>query len=492
MIEKALGVIPSRNELNEFTAKKTDEDKSKKTEFENYLEKGLNKENLSRGIKKKIDHSENEVKQSRFEAVKSKKQQEKKELKETKNERNIEKKKKKLNNDTNEMALTNMVSDESVDKVPSAEENLDNLEVASNIEIENTQTEPALSVNVRALDDSTHQADVQQNFMALEKDPQGQLEQPVLTDFSETVLEDKAAIQNTEIAQQMSEANPLQTDIFETLSKEDFSKKLESMLTATKEKSLATSFNDAKSVIENNDKASNDNSMNSATSDSDTNEENSLSQSHQPMNAHLSHLSESMHTGVTDFKNIIQDVQKPQDLNNSELSEDSNVQEILNQAKFLVKQGGGEVTVKMTPEGLGEIHLKVMLENGKMNVEMTTQDKQAKKLIETSLSDLKSSLASQQIHVEHVTLNDKINRVQDANTENRTQFSQSQQSFDQTPQRHFQQGSESSNSGSYLKWGAGSKPQEMQTVKEIQKVSQRAAGQKIYQSHKARSLDAVA
>lgn len=102
----------------------------------------------------------------------------------------------------------------------------------------------------------------------------------------------------------------------------------------------------------------------------------------------------------------------------TDAAKDENIREIMNQAKYLVTKGGGEMTVRMTPEGMGEVQLKVALENGKINIEMNSQDKSVKKMIEDSLSDLKSSLASHQMRVEHV----KINNVTAVDTNNQSQF----------------------------------------------------------------------
>lgn len=104
-----------------------------------------------------------------------------------------------------------------------------------------------------------------------------------------------------------------------------------------------------------------------------------------------------------------------------EQSREANVNEIMQQAQYLVKKGGGEVSVKMSPEGLGEVHLKVLLQDGKMNVELQTQSKDVKKLIEESLSELKSGLSAHRISLEHV----KVNTVNATNTENNTQFQSS-------------------------------------------------------------------
>ena len=114
---------------------------------------------------------------------------------------------------------------------------------------------------------------------------------------------------------------------------------------------------------------------------------------------------------------------------------DENIREIMNQAKYLVTKGGGEMTVRMTPEGMGEVQLKVALENGKINIEMNSQDKSVKKLIEDSLSDLKSSLASHQMRVEHV----KINNVTAVDTNNQSQFQSDANSSNSSFQNRQQQ-----------------------------------------------------
>lgn len=114
---------------------------------------------------------------------------------------------------------------------------------------------------------------------------------------------------------------------------------------------------------------------------------------------------------------------------------DSNVREVMNQAKYLVTAGGGEMTVKMTPEGMGEVNLKVMLDNGKINIEMNAQDKSVKKMLEESLSDLKSSLASHQMRVEHV----KINNVVAVDTQNQAQFQSDANSSNSSFQNRQQQ-----------------------------------------------------
>ncbi len=115
--------------------------------------------------------------------------------------------------------------------------------------------------------------------------------------------------------------------------------------------------------------------------------------------------------------------------------ETQNVQQILNQAQVMIRRGGGEASVKLSPEGLGEVQLKVMVQDGKVNVEMATETREAKRLIESSLADLKAQLGSHKLAVENVKVDvgtqssmdqnqQKMDFRQDQNRENLTKFFQ--------------------------------------------------------------------
>lgn len=120
-----------------------------------------------------------------------------------------------------------------------------------------------------------------------------------------------------------------------------------------------------------------------------------------------------------DFKANLNSATAPEmSLSKLEENREANIDDIMNQAQYLVKKGGGEVSVKMSPEGMGEVHLKVLLQDGKLNIEMQTQDKHVKKLIEESLSDLKSGLAAHRLSLEHV----KVDTVNATNADNNMQF----------------------------------------------------------------------
>lgn len=82
--------------------------------------------------------------------------------------------------------------------------------------------------------------------------------------------------------------------------------------------------------------------------------------------------------------------------------EQQNIREMVKQANVMLKRGGGEMKIEMTPEGMGKVHLKVAVENGQVSVQMLTESDSAKRLLEKGLGDLRSSLAEHQLKVEHV------------------------------------------------------------------------------------------
>lgn len=82
--------------------------------------------------------------------------------------------------------------------------------------------------------------------------------------------------------------------------------------------------------------------------------------------------------------------------------QEANIAHIMNQAKYMIKKGGGEAKVTMSPEGLGQLQLRVMVNEGKVNIEMNAETNEAKKMLESSLGDLKSSLASQRLAVDSI------------------------------------------------------------------------------------------
>ncbi|WP_235046173.1 flagellar hook-length control protein FliK [Bdellovibrio bacteriovorus] len=109
------------------------------------------------------------------------------------------------------------------------------------------------------------------------------------------------------------------------------------------------------------------------------------------------------------------------------------VKQLMNQAQYLIKRGGGEMKVQMTPEGMGTIHLKVMLQDGKVNMQMSADTQEAKKAIESSLAELKTSLAAHKLSMENVKVDVVNSTSADTAMQNQTNMNGNQQR-DQTRQ----------------------------------------------------------
>jgi len=90
-----------------------------------------------------------------------------------------------------------------------------------------------------------------------------------------------------------------------------------------------------------------------------------------------------------------------------------NVKELINQAQFMIKKGGGEMKVRLNPEGLGEVAMKVNVHDGQVKVEMITETGEAKSLIEKGLGDLKATLATHKLNVDQIKVDLAHNTAKD-------------------------------------------------------------------------------
>lgn len=137
--------------------------------------------------------------------------------------------------------------------------------------------------------------------------------------------------------------------------------------------------------------------------------------------------------------------------------EAENVRELIKQAQVMLKKGGGEMKLEMRPEGMGQVHLKVNVENGQVHVQMLTENDATKKLIESGLNDLRSHLTAQKLQVESlsVDLGREIQKQmehnqQEANREQARQFAQDFMGSFREDRQGFRQGvAESSGLRSY-------------------------------------------
>lgn len=78
-----------------------------------------------------------------------------------------------------------------------------------------------------------------------------------------------------------------------------------------------------------------------------------------------------------------------------------NVEKLISGSQSLIKKGGGEMKIQLNPEGLGQIHLKIKVQDGQVGVQMTADNHEAKKLLESSMNDLKIGLADHKLTLNH-------------------------------------------------------------------------------------------
>lgn len=112
----------------------------------------------------------------------------------------------------------------------------------------------------------------------------------------------------------------------------------------------------------------------------------------------------------------------------------ANVREVVNQARYIIKNGGGQMKVHLAPAGLGEVNLKVSMSEGKINVEMITSNNDAKKVMEKGLGDLKATLAGLKLNVDDI----KVDVAQETNNQLEQDGQEESKNFQQKFLENFQ------------------------------------------------------
>ncbi len=408
-----------------------------KNDFNERLKSQLKKDQKKIDLKEKPKQSQAEQKESQPGETKKRVAKNEDRDIETEDKREEEGEKKLSENGTEKfdptMISMSMVSNESEVEIPDTAENLATIE-ESNSESKlnlNTQLAPQSLFSEPQLEPISSEPiqselsfDLSQSEETVEVVAQPILEQPESEPKSEAKSDAKLSqIQEAPAAFQQKVMDALKNEktTLPDGKLEQLKDQLASLKNATQNESQAQSS--GASVLSKSDelmKNKSDSSDQQSSGDAKSTKEELLSKETLKMETH--------HTGQSEFSSHLahrgigesQSSDKAQALPQSGDLEPS-VNELMNQANYLVTKGGGEVTLKMNSvDGMGEVHLKVMMDNGKMNIELNTQDKSVKKLIEDSLSDLRSSLAARQISLEHV----KINSVNATSTENNSQSMQ--------------------------------------------------------------------
>lgn len=91
-------------------------------------------------------------------------------------------------------------------------------------------------------------------------------------------------------------------------------------------------------------------------------------------------------------------------LGNADVNADNTegVESIVKNVNILTKKGGGEMKVQLNQDGLGEVQLKVAVNDGKVSIQMLTDNKDTKKLLESDLSALKVELGEKKIDLQDI------------------------------------------------------------------------------------------
>jgi flagellar hook-length control protein FliK len=113
----------------------------------------------------------------------------------------------------------------------------------------------------------------------------------------------------------------------------------------------------------------------------------------------------------------------------SSQSESEGVESIVKNVQLLKNRGGGEMKVQLNQEGLGDVQLKVAVNEGKVNIQMLTENKDAKKLLESDLGALKVELGDKKIDLSEIKVdvakdlkNSLEQQLQDQRREETRQF----------------------------------------------------------------------
>jgi flagellar hook-length control protein FliK len=75
---------------------------------------------------------------------------------------------------------------------------------------------------------------------------------------------------------------------------------------------------------------------------------------------------------------------------------------ISNGLKTISQQGGGEMRIRLKPDSLGELQLKVKARGNEVSLQIRASDAESKKVLEESIKYLKDSMASQRLNLSKV------------------------------------------------------------------------------------------
>lgn len=79
---------------------------------------------------------------------------------------------------------------------------------------------------------------------------------------------------------------------------------------------------------------------------------------------------------------------------------EANVDNIVQSARTLLRDGGGEMKIILNPEGLGTVDLKVGVQGSEVSIEILAQDSNIKKMFEDGIADIRGALELQNLKID--------------------------------------------------------------------------------------------
>lgn len=90
------------------------------------------------------------------------------------------------------------------------------------------------------------------------------------------------------------------------------------------------------------------------------------------------------------------------------------MERIVENARWVIRNNRNEVTFKLQPENLGEIHLKVVETNGMLKVDMTVESLAVKRMVESQLDDLQFRLQEENLTSHEFSFNVDVRQGDDS------------------------------------------------------------------------------
>lgn len=112
-------------------------------------------------------------------------------------------------------------------------------------------------------------------------------------------------------------------------------------------------------------------------------------------------LQNALQAGGKDKEVSFESVMKATTVAPTDAARESNVNNMIQSARTLLREGGGEMKMILTPEGLGTVDLKINVQGNEVNIEIMAQDQNVKKMFEDGIADIRGALEIQNLKIDN-------------------------------------------------------------------------------------------